>query len=214
VVHLEWNASELVARRRDSGSEPPCAAQFELLNRDRLRNETIHPFLDGNGRVGRLLITFWLIDRRILQKPLLYPSLYFKEHREDYVDRLQAIRDEGEWEEWIAFFVEGIGKTATEAAGRAMQILALRKRDRARIANALGRRTPNAHRLLDALFSHPVVSAKLVETVLDVSQPTAAGLANDLADVGILRETTGKKRNRLFAYDEYLAQFPGADRRS
>ena len=175
--------------------------------------ETIHPFLDGNGRIGRLLITFWLMDRRILLKPLLYPSLYFKENRSEYVDRLQAIRDEGEWEEWVAFFVEGIAKTATEATDRARQILILHDESRDNIARALGRRTPNALALLDRLFSDPVVSARRVEELLGVSQPTAAALVNDLAEIGILREVTGRKRNRLFAFDEYLRQFPGADRR-
>ena len=176
--------------------------------------ETIHPFLDGNGRIGRLLITFWLVDRGILRKPLLYPSLYFKEHRNDYVDRLQAIRDEGKWEEWVAFFVEGVAQTATEATESAMHILALRERDRDRISNSLGRRTPNGLALLDKLFSQPVVSAKFVETQLGVSQPTATGLVNDLAGIDILHEMTGKKRNRLFAYREYLEQFPGAGLRS
>lgn len=176
--------------------------------------ETIHPFLDGNGRVGRLLITFWLMARRILQKPLLYPSLYFKENRTEYVDRLQAIRDEGKWEEWVAFFAEGIARTATEATDRAMRIVALRDRSRDAIARNLGRRTPNAFALLDRLFTDPVVSAKRVEKMLSVSQPTATALVNDLAQIGILHEMTGKKRNRLFAFDEYLGEFPGADRRS
>ena len=176
--------------------------------------ETIHPFLDGNGRIGRLLITFWLVSRGILRKPLLYPSLYFKEHRDEYVARLQAIRDEGEWESWVAFFVDGIARSAREATDRAIDILALRDRDRDRISRALGRRAPNGLALLDRLFGQPVVSAKLVERLLGVSQPTASGLVNALADEGLLLELTGRKRDRLFAYREYLDLFPGASLRS
>lgn len=176
--------------------------------------ETIHPFLDGNGRIGRLLITFWFVSQGILRKPLLYPSLYFKEHRDEYVARLQAIRDEGAWESWIAFFVDGIAQAAREATDRAIEILALRDRDRDRIARALGGRTPNGLALLDRLLSQPVVSARLVERLLGVSQPTASGLVNALTETGLLHELTGKKRNRLFAYREYLDLFPGAGLRS
>jgi Fic family protein len=176
--------------------------------------ETIHPFLDGNGRVGRLLITFWFVSRGILRKPLLYPSLHFKAHRDEYVERLQAIRDDGAWESWIAFFVDGIAQSAKEATDRAVDILALRDRDRDRISRALGGRTPNGLTLLERLFSQPVVSAKLVERLLDVSQPTASGLVNDLTNMGLLVELTGKKRNRLFAYREYLDLFPGASLRA
>jgi Fic family protein len=144
----------------------------------------------------------------------LYPSLYFKEHRDEYVARLQAIRDEGEWESWVAFFVDGIARSAREATDRAIDILALRDRDRDRISRALGRRAPNGLALLDRLFSQPVVSAKLVERLLGVSQPTASGLVNALADAGLLLELTGRKRDRLFAYREYLDLFPGAGLRS
>lgn len=171
--------------------------------------ETIHPFLDGNGRIGRLLITFWLVEQGILRKPLLYTSLYFKEHRQEYADRLQAIRDEGEWEEWLAFFLEGVAHVATEATETATKILDLRDHDRARIG-ALGRRAANALQLLDELFKRPVISAKVVEPLLRVSQPTASALVRDLEKTGILRELTGKKRNRIFAYRDYLDLFPGA----
>jgi Fic family protein len=175
--------------------------------------ETIHPFLDGNGRIGRLLITFWLVERGILSRPLLYPSLYFKEHRGEYNDRLQAIRDHGDWEGWLAFFVEGIGVAAREAADRALDIARLREEDRARIAAGLGRRTPNAHALLDRLFELPLVSVKRVEELVDVSQPTAGALVKDLTALGILREITGRRRDRLFVYSRYLALFPNAEDR-
>lgn len=176
--------------------------------------ESIHPFLDGNGRIGRLLITLWLVEEGILSSPLLYPSLFLKEHREEYIDRLQAIRDRGEWEAWLRFFVDGLGQVATEATDRALEIVRLRDRDRVLIESQMGRRVPNALRFLDELFSHPVVSAKLVESLLSVSQPTAGSLVNDLRRIGILREMTGRRRGRLFAYDEYLQLFPGTHDRA
>ena len=175
--------------------------------------ETIHPFLDGNGRTGRLLITFWLVQQGIIQGPLLYPSLFFKEHREEYIDRLQAIRDRGEWEEWLAFFIEGIGLVAAEAADRAIEIARMREQDRALIGERLGKRTPNAQALLDELFRLPVVNAKRVEELVGVSQPTASALVKDFARVGILREITGRRRDRLFVYDRYMALFPNAEDR-
>jgi Fic family protein len=176
--------------------------------------ETIHPFLDGNGRTGRLLITFWLVANGILQKPLLYPSLYFKEQRDEYTNRLQAIRDDGAWEEWLAFFLDGIAQVATEATQTATQIIQLRERDRARISDALGRRAGRGLALLDELFKRPVIRSKAVEQLLRVSQPTASALVRDLADLGILVERTGKQRYRIFGYREYLNLFPGATQRA
>ncbi|MGH2820681.1 MAG: Fic family protein, partial [Actinomycetota bacterium] len=176
--------------------------------------ETIHPFLDGNGRTGRLLITFWLVEQRILKKPLLYPSLYFKENRDEYIDRLQAIRDEGAWEDWLAFFLDGIAQVATEATQRATEIVELREKDRMTISTSLGRRAHNALVLLDALFKQPVVMGPIVEEVVRVSQPTASAILRDLQELGILSETTGRRRYRVFAYTNYLSLFPGSgDRR-
>jgi Fic family protein len=175
--------------------------------------ETIHPFLDGNGRVGRLLITFWLVEQGILRKPVLYPSLFFKRNRDEYVARLQAVRDEGDWEGWLAFFVDGVGKTAREATDTAHAILQLRERDRARIHEHVGRGSPNALALLDVLLKQPIVSARFVEDALEVSQPTASGLVRKLAELDMLVEITGRKRHRVFAYRDYLALFPGAEDR-
>jgi Fic family protein len=176
--------------------------------------ETIHPFLDGNGRVGRLLISFWLVAQKVIQRPILHPSLFFKEHRDEYVERLQAVRDDGAWEDWLAFFVDGIGQVAVEATGRALEIVQLRADHQQTITEKLGKRVPNALALLANLFRQPVVSAKLVENMLDVSQPTASALVRDLDEIGLLREFTGKQRNRLFAYQPYLDLFPGATSRS
>ena len=175
--------------------------------------ETIHPFVDGNGRIGRLMITLWLVEQRILRHPLLYPSVFLKEHRDEYIDRLQAIRDDGSWEDWLAFFVDGIGQVAREATDRALEIVHLRDEHRNLIATRLGKRGPNALALLDQLFRQPVVSAKTVEALIDVSQPTASALVRDLDRLGILRELTGQPRNRLFAYQPYLGLFPGVEDR-
>lgn len=176
--------------------------------------ETIHPFLDGNGRTGRLLITFWLVERRILRQPLLYPSLFFKDHRQEYGDRLQAIRDNGEWESWLGFFLDGVAQVAEEAYETALNIFALRERDRARISGALKRRAPRGLLLLDELLKLPIVKTKTVERAIGVAQPTATSLLNALVELGILREVTGKQRGRVYVYDEYLALFPGAMSRS
>jgi len=175
--------------------------------------ETIHPFLDGNGRTGRLLITFWLVSQGILERPLLYMSLYFKQHREEYVDRLQSIRDEGAWEAWLAFFLDGVAQVAAEATEIATRIIALRENDLAKIRRGLGRRAGNAMALLDELFRRPVVTTKAVEQTLKISQPTASSLVQELERIGILAELTGKQRNRVFAYSEYLSLFPGAKSR-
>lgn len=176
--------------------------------------ETIHPFLDGNGRTGRLLITFWLVAKGILQRPLLYPSLYFKEQRDEYVDRLQAVRDEGAWEAWLAFFMDGIAQVATEATHTATRIVELREVDRGRISDALGRRAGRGLALLDELFKRPVVRVKAVEQLLGVSQPTASALVTDLVKLRILKELTGKQRYRVFMYETYLGLFPGASQRA
>jgi Fic family protein len=171
--------------------------------------ETIHPFVDGNGRIGRLLISLLLSERKILEQPLLYLSIFFKKHKETYYDRLQAIRDRGEWEEWLDFFVEGVAEVATEATNTARSILSLREQDRGRIAS-LGRRSGNAHRLLDWLFRQPVVTVKLVQQVLKISQPAANALIASMVKARILTEITGYRRNRRFSYDRYLGLFKEA----
>ena len=172
--------------------------------------ETIHPFLDGNGRTGRLLITFWLVERGVLKKPLLYPSLFFKEHRDEYIDRLQAIRDDGAWEDWLAFFLDGIAHVAAEATERALEIVALRERDRERIVAELGRRAHTGLRLFELLLAHPVITASSVMEMIDVSSPTANALVRDLQRIGILKEMTGRQRRRVFSYQDYVDLFPDA----
>jgi len=174
--------------------------------------ETIHPFLDGNGRVGRLLITFLLTERGILARPLLYLSIFFKAHQDEYYRRLQATRDSGDWEGWLRFFVDGVAETAGGATDTVRSILRLREQDRERLST-LGRKGANAMRLHDFLFSQPVIRVRTVEELLGVTPPTANSLVSDLERLGLLHEWTGRRRNRSWIYDEYLRIFRGpADR--
>lgn len=175
--------------------------------------ETIHPFLDGNGRVGRLLITFVLVHEEVLREPILYLSIFFKRHRQDYYDRLQAIREKGEWEAWLAFFLEGVAEVSKEATATARQIVHLREEERARIGQDLGRRAGVGLKLLEHLFRNPVVNVKRVEEVTGLSQPAANALTNAMEDIGVLREMTGKKSYRVFGFDRYLQLFQEREER-
>lgn len=165
--------------------------------------ETIHPFLDGNGRVGRLLITFLLVHGHVLERPLLYLSHYLRRHRAEYYDRLMAVRD-GDWEGWLQFFLRGVAETSEEAARTARAILSLRDEHRAAVLPGSG---VNGLRLIDRLFEQPLVNVGWVKDELDVSWPTANKLVGDFVDRGILVETTGRRRNRVFRYQPYLALF-------
>ncbi|MFP4624201.1 MAG: Fic family protein [Gemmatimonadota bacterium] len=175
--------------------------------------ETIHPFLDGNGRVGRLLITFFLVHEDILREPILYLSIFFKRHRQDYYDRLQAIRAKGEWEEWLAFFLQGVAEVSKEATTTARQIVHLREEERMRIGQDLGRRAGPGLQLLEHLFRNPVVNVKRVEEVTGLSQPAANALTNAMAEIGVLREMTGRKSYRVFGFDRYLQLFQEREER-
>lgn len=164
--------------------------------------ETIHPFLDGNGRVGRLLITFLLVHRQSLHRPLLYLSHYLKQNRTEYYDRLTAIRRRGDWEGWLLFFLRGVAQTATEATETARAILVLRD---SHTAIAQERAGLNGVRLLDLLFRRPLVNVNLVRDELSLSFATANNLVAQFEDAGILREVTGGRRRRVFRYDSYIA---------
>lgn len=169
--------------------------------------ETIHPFLDGNGRVGRLLITFYLVHENVLHEPILYLSIFFKRHRQEYYDRLQAVREKGDWEGWLAFFLEGVAAVSTEATDTARQIVALREEMRTRISDRLGRRAGSALTLLEGLFERPILNVHGVEQITGLSQPAANALTNTLAKEGVLREITGRKTYRVFQFDAYLSLF-------
>lgn len=165
--------------------------------------ETIHPFLDGNGRAGRLLIALILHHDGVLQQPLLYLSLYFKQHRAEYYRLLDAVRQTGDWEAWLDFFLEGVDTTATGAVETAHRLLNLFDTDTRRV-RALGRSTSNALHVLQAMRQRPVADIHLVAERTGVSFSTAARGVEALADLGIVREITGKKRARVFAYSAYL----------
>lgn len=169
--------------------------------------ETIHPFLDGNGRTGRLLITFLLRENGVLKKPVLYLSHYFKKHRQRYYDLLQATRDEGDWESWIEFFLRGVTEVSIEAADTARRILALREEHRDAIAAGLGRAAGNGHRVLERLYEQPFVSVKAVQALIGTTYPAANTLVDRMAALGILVEATGQARNRLFQYAPYVRLF-------
>ena len=166
--------------------------------------ETIHPFLDGNGRVGRLLITFLLCHGGALREPLLYLSLYFKQNRATYYDLLDRVRHEGDWEAWLGFFLEGVRQVATEAVVAAERLEAMFQKDRAMI-EAAGRRAGSALRVHEAIKARPVLSVSSAADATGLSFPAVSSAMNLLVELKIARELTGRRRNRVFAHDRYLA---------
>lgn len=169
--------------------------------------ETIHPFLDGNGRVGRLLITFLLCERGVLHKPVLYLSYYFKRHRQEYYDRLQAVRDAGDWEGWLGFFLRGVADVSAQATETVRRILALRERRREQITQSFGRAAGNGLKVLEQLFRTPIISVKRVQTITKTKFPAANQLVQHLVQLGVLKEITGQARNRQFRFEEYVQVF-------
>jgi Fic family protein len=165
--------------------------------------ETIHPYLDGNGCIGRLLVTLLLEQWKLLTKPLLYLSLFFKRHREDYYRRLNAVRIEGDWEGWLDFFLDGVGTIADEAVASARELFALVAADRARVLAHEGMSVV-ALRLFELLPRHPVVTVASVMKFVETTKPTAGRAIELLVAAGVLVETTGKKRDRSFVYRGYL----------
>lgn len=169
--------------------------------------ETIHPFLDGNGRVGRLLITLLLCEREILLKPVLYLSYYFKGYKQQYYDHLQAVRDHGDWESWLVFFLKGVASVANEAVELCRAISQLRERDRKKIVASMGRAAGNGLAILESLYQKPILRVKDAQDNLGVTYAGASGLVKSLIELDILREVTGQKRNRRFIYMNYVALF-------
>jgi Fic family protein len=167
--------------------------------------ETIHPFLDGNGRIGRLLITFLLCHERVLQRPVLYLSHYLKQHRASYYDRLMAVRLAGDWEGWLRFFLTGIAEVAREAEQTARQVVQLREDIRQRAQAA--KMSATAFRLLDHLFQRPFINVNAARDHLGVSYVAANGLIGELCDLGVLNEMTGGSRNRVFRFGPYTDLF-------
>lgn len=166
--------------------------------------ETIHPFLDGNGRLGRLLVTLFLCAQGVMHEPLLYLSLYFKTHRADYYRLLQEVRERGAWEAWLEFFLSGVTETANEAFDSATKIAALFTKDRELIA-AAGERIGSALQVHEALKTSPFASAAAMVAKTGLTMPTVNGALEQLLKLGIVEEVTGKRRGRVFGYREYLA---------
>ncbi|MCU7842009.1 MAG: Fic family protein [Candidatus Thiodiazotropha sp. (ex Troendleina suluensis)] len=166
--------------------------------------ETIHPFMDGNGRIGRLLIPLILLQANIIHEPLLYLSVFFKKHRQIYYERLNQVRLTGDWEAWLLFFVDAVAETANQAVATAQQLNAIRTTDKVKLTH-LGRQSGSASLVLDALFEHPVAS---VNKLIEQTGLTAATIGKALEALqqqdGMVREITGQKRNRVFAYTAYI----------
>ncbi|MEQ1893476.1 MAG: Fic family protein [Planctomycetota bacterium] len=195
-----------------------CVGQLEKFLHDRpertpvllkaalahVQFETIHPFLDGNGRVGRLLITLLLVSEGVLRDPLLYLSLYFKTHRKTYYDLLQRVRTDGDWEAWISFFMRGVKETSDGAVATAQKLARIFAQDRERI-QSLGRITGSALRVQLAFQQHPIQTVATAKERTGLTVPTVTAVMKSLAAVGIVRELTGKQRGRVFGYDRYLA---------
>ncbi len=187
--------------------EPSSLPDLVRLGLIHAQFETIHPFLDGNGRIGRLLITFLLTQNGILQKPVLYLSYFFKKHRAEYYDRLQAVRDKGDWESWLTFFLQGVAEVSEEAARTAQRILALREKHRAAVTARLGRAAGNGHLILEHLYKQPYLAVTDVQEIIGASYTAANNLVSRLVETGILEEVTGQNRNRVFCYQPYITIF-------
>jgi Fic family protein len=197
---------------------PDCMASLERFLHDQpdrtptvikaalahVQFETIHPFLDGNGRVGRLLITLLLCAEGVLRDPLLYLSLYFKQHRQQYYDLLSGVRTDGDWEAWLHFFSDAIRDTAGQAVTTARAVVDLFNQDRERV-RALGRAAGSAFRVHHELQRRPLVTASWLVTQTGLSAPTVGKALEALVGAGIAREITGRRRSRVFAYERYMA---------
>jgi len=197
-MHTGLSQLESYLQRKDDAT--PLLLKIGMVH---AQFETIHPFFDGNGRVGRLLITFLLCEKKVVQRPLLYLSRYLTEHKQAYYDWLMAVRLRGDWEGWLRFFLEGVAEVAAEATQKARRIIALREAHE-RIILSQGRSKPTARRLLDLLYTTPILSAANAHQRLEISRPTAHTLFRHFEELGFLREITGKGRNRVYRYQPYV----------
>ena len=198
--HLEEGMGALERFIHDESIGLPVLVKAALAH---VQFETLHPFLDGNGRVGRLLIALMLADEGILHQPLLYLSLYFKRHRDEYYRLLDEVRIEGDWEKWLDFFLEGVQSTAQGAVDTAQRLLGLFAGDAERIAS-VGRGATTTLRVFDELRRSPVTSVSALRDRTGLSFTTVARSINTLEQLGVVREVTGHKRNRVYVYDRYL----------
>ena len=184
----------------NSGNSLPPLVRAGLVH---AQFESIHPYLDGNGRVGRLLIALCLEDWELLTEPLLYLSLFFKRHRDEYYTRLSAIRTDGDWEGWIAYFLEGVAVISGEATDLIRSLFKITSRDRALYLESSGATVVGA-RLFELLPRNTLVTTKSVVKACDTTPPTATKAIDSLCAIGILEETSGRSRNRVYAYRKYL----------
>ncbi len=169
--------------------------------------ETLHPFLDGNGRMGRLLITFILCEKTALQRPVLYLSHYLKRNRARYYDLLQATRTHGDWEAWLKFFLEGVADVANEATETARQIVQMREDHRGRLIENLGRGAANGLKLLESMYQRPIFNVSGVADLLEITPQAANNLTDRFMRLELVEEVTGQKRNRVFRYTRYVDLF-------
>ena len=184
----------------DSETQYPAVIRAALAH---VQFETIHPFLDGNGRIGRLLIAFILHHEGVLTQPLLYLSLFFKQHRDEYYRLLDEVRMDGDWEAWVEFFLEGVAQTAAGAVETAQRLVALFKEDEVKI-KGLGRIAATTLRAFDVLCKRPLANLNQISEEAGISYPTASKRIETLIDLGIVRELTGRRRNRVYAYSRHL----------
>jgi len=168
-----------------------------------LQFETIHPFLDGNGRLGRLLITLYLCSEGILEEPLLYLSLYLKTHRKTYYQLLNEVRDHGRWEVWLEFFLIGVKEVAEQANAAAKRISGIFEADAQKISN-LKRAAMMARKVHEVMRQRPIVTIALITKLCDTTAPTATNALRNLEKLGVVLEVTGKERGRIYAYTKYL----------
>jgi Fic family protein len=169
--------------------------------------ETIHPFLDGNGRIGRLMITLYLVSEQILEKPLLYLSMFFEQNKSLYYDNLTGVREKDDLLRWLKYFLVGVEQTATQAANTLSHILKLKNDIEEEITNKLGQRSRNALVLLNSLFRNPVITKKETQEICNLSKGPANDLVNIFYKQGYLREITGKQRKQVFLFDPYIKLF-------
>ncbi|MEN0073062.1 MAG: Fic family protein [Paracraurococcus sp.] len=201
ITELDAALDALEAFMHEEQSKLPALIKAGLLH---VQFETIHPFLDGNGRIGRLLVTLYLCVQGVLRKPLLYLSLYLKTRRADYYRLLQEVRERGAWEAWLEFFLDGVAEIANQAFDAATRIVDLFRQDRERIT-AESERAGSALRIHDLLQQHPYVTSNQLVERTGLSPPTVNAALLDLQHLGIVEEVTGRRRGRVFGYRRYLA---------
>jgi len=201
VIELDGCLADFERFLHEDASQLPALIKAGLLH---VQFETIHPFLDGNGRIGRLLVTLYLCVHGVLRQPLLYLSLYLKAHRADYYRLLQEVRENGAWEAWLEFFLEGVAETANQAFEATSRIVALFKEDRERITIG-SERAGSALRVHDLLQQNPFLTANRLVKATGLSTPTVNAALSDMQRLGIVEEVTGRRRGRVFGYRGYLA---------